>query len=175
MKYLTVLAVMILPAVLGARQAPDRTRPPQAGPPPVVRLPAIQKRQLSNGLPVWLVELHEVPVAQVSLLVLRGSADDAAGKFGVATLTAAMLQEGAGSRTSLELADAIDFLGADLTTTAGIDSSAVRLHVPVAHLADALLLMGDVALRPTFPSTYLYSSTLIRRLAAWAVQPRRLC
>ncbi len=151
MKHLTVLAVMILPAVLGARQAPDRTRPPQAGPPPVVRLPAIQKRQLSNGLPVWLVELHEVPVAQVSLLVLRGSADDAAGKFGVATLTAAMLQEGAGSRTSLELADAIDFLGADLTTTAGIDSSAVRLHVPVAHLADALLLMGDVALRPTFP------------------------
>ena len=142
---------MILPAVLGARQAPDRTRPPQAGPPPVVRLPAVQKRQLSNGLPVWLVELHEVPVAQVSLLVLRGSADDAAGKFGIATLTAAMLQEGAGSRTSLELADAIDFLGADLTTTAGIDSSAVRLHVPVAHLADALLLMGDIALRPTFP------------------------
>ena len=83
---------------LGAQQAPDRTRPPQAGPPPALHLPTIQKRQLSNGLPVWLVELHEVPVAQVNLVVLRGSADDPAGKFGVATLTAAMLEEGAGAR-----------------------------------------------------------------------------
>jgi zinc protease len=147
-------ALLVFTAALGA-QAPDRTRPPQAGPPPTVHLPTIQKQQLSNGLPVWLVELHEVPVAQVNLVVLRGSADDPAGKFGIATLTAAMLQEGAGTRSSLELADAIDFLGADLTTTAGIDSSAVRLHVPVARLADALPLMADVALRPTFPKEEL--------------------
>ncbi len=144
-------ALSVLTATLGA-QAPDRTRPPQAGPPPAVQLPTIQKRQLSNGLPVWLVEAHEVPVAQVNLVVLRGSADDPAGKFGVATLTASMLLEGAGTRSSLELADAVDFLGADLTATAGIDSSAVRLHVPVARLADALPLMADVALRPTFPT-----------------------
>jgi zinc protease len=148
-------AILVSATTLGAQQAPDRTRPPQIGPPPAVHLPTIQKRQLSNGVPVWLVELHEVPVAQVNLVVLRGSADDPAGKFGIATLTAAMLQEGAGSRTSLELADAIDFLGADVTTTAGIDSSAVRLHVPVARLADALPLMADVALRPTFPKEEL--------------------
>ena len=150
-RYLISAALLVFATTLGAQQAADRTRPPQLGPPPVVHLPTIQKRQLSNGLPVWLVELHEVPVVQVNLVVLRGSADDPAGKFGIATLTAAMLQEGTGSRTSLELADAIDFLGADLTTTAGIDSSAVRLHVPVARLADALPLMADVALRPAFP------------------------
>ena len=38
---------------------------------------------------------------------------------------------------------------------AGIDSSAVRLHVPVARLADALPIMADVALRPTFPQDEL--------------------
>ena len=147
----------LLAAILGlstarlAQQAPDRTRPPQIGPPPTVQLPTIQKRQLANGVPVWLVELHEVPVAQVNLVVLRGAANDPADKLGAATLTASMLLEGAGSRSSLELADAIDFLGADLTATAGFDSSAVRLHVPVARLADALPLMADVALRPTFP------------------------
>src|ERR1700693_6060256 len=106
---LTVVALFALSVGLGA-QAPDRTRPPQPGPPPVVHLPTIQKRQLSNGLPVWLVELHEGSVVQVNLVVLRGGADDPTGKFGIATLTAAMLQEGAGARTSLELADAIDFL-----------------------------------------------------------------
>src|SRR6202030_4181686 len=115
----------------------------------------IQKRQLSNGLPVWIVELHKVPVAQVNLVVFSGSTDDPAGKFGAASLAMAMLEEGAGSRSALEIADAVDFLGADLGAASGIDSSAVRLHVPVARLADALPILADVALRPTFPKDEL--------------------
>src|SRR6185295_2779690 len=124
---------------------------PQAGPPAPLRLPAIQKQRLSNGLPVWIVEMHEVPVAQVNLVVFSGTANDPPGKFGVASLTAAMLEEGAGSRSALEIADAIDYLGADLGATSSSDLSSVRLHVPVARLSDALTIMADVALRPTFP------------------------
>ena len=106
-----------LPSRLGA-QAPDRT--PSAGgrarrlP---LHLPTIQKRQLSNGLPVWLVELHEVPVVQVNLVVLRGSADDPTGKFGIASLDGGDAPGGRRHAPSLEMADAIDFLGADLATT----------------------------------------------------------
>ena len=110
----SIIAVLV--ASVGARRAgarphADRRAP---GPPPTLKLPAIQKRQLSNGLPVWIVELHEVPVAQVNLVVFSGSADDPPGKFGVTSLMAAMLEEGAGSRSALEIADAVDFLGADL-------------------------------------------------------------
>ena len=146
-----VVVAAICASIALTAQAPDRSHPPQPGPPAPLKLPAIQKQKLSNGLPVWIVELHEVPVAQVNLVVSSGTANDPPGKFGVASLTAAMLEEGAGGRSALELADAIDFLGADLGATSGIDSSAVRLHVPVARLADALPLMADVALRPTFP------------------------
>jgi predicted Zn-dependent peptidase len=146
---------LLVSGVAVSAQAPDRTAVPKTGAPPALHLPTIQKRQLSNGLPVWLVERHEVPVVQANLVVLRGSADDPTGKFGVASLTAAMLEEGAGTRTSLELADAVDFLGATLGATSGIDSSAVRLHVPVTRFADALPLMADVALRPTFPKDEL--------------------
>ena len=144
----TLIAASI---VSPAAQAPDRSKPPASGPPPALKLPAIQKRQLSNGLPVWLVELHEVPVVQVNLLVLGGSADDPPGKFGIASLMAGMLAEGAGSRNSLDIADAIDFLGADLSASAAVNSTGIRLHVPVARLADALPIMADVAQRPTFP------------------------
>ena len=136
---------------VGAQQAPDRTAAPKPGQAPSLKLPAIHKQTLSNGLPVWIVETHEVPVAQVNLVVYSGTANDPPGKFGVASLTAAMLEEGAGDRSALQLADAIDYLGADLGATSGIDSSAVRLHVPVARLAEALPIMADVALRPTFP------------------------
>jgi predicted Zn-dependent peptidase len=156
MKRLPAFAVTVaLAAASAAAQAPDRSRLPVSGPPPTLKLPAIQKRQLTNGLPVWIVGLHEVPVVQVSLLVTRGTGDDPHGKFGVASLTAAMLTEGAGSRSSLELADAIDFLGADLRAFAGVDSSAIRLHIPVARIAEALPLMADVAQRPTFPKEEL--------------------
>ena len=96
-----------------------------------------------------------MPVVQANLVVLSGSGDDPAGKFGVANLTAAMLVEGAGSRSALEIADAVDFLGADLVANGGSDGSAVRLHVPVARLAEALPIMADVALRPTFPNDEL--------------------
>ena len=152
---LILLLAAIVATAATAAQGPDRSKPPQAGPAPVLHLPAIQKRQLANGLPVWIAELHEVPVAQVNLLVFSGSADDPTGRFGLSNMTAAMLQEGAGSRSALEIADAIDLLGADLGTAGAIDSSVVRLHVPVARLADALPIMADVALRPTFPKEEL--------------------
>src|SRR5580765_8309795 len=138
-----------------AQQAPDRSHPPQPGPPAPLNLPKIQKQKLANGLPVWIVELHEVPVAQVNLVVLSGTANDPPGKYGIASLTAAMLAEGAGSRSALEIADAIDFLGADLGAASTPDSMVVRLHVPVARLADALPIMADVALKPTFPKEEL--------------------
>jgi predicted Zn-dependent peptidase len=154
MRY-TVALVIALVTSLAAQQAPDRTHPPEPGATPTLRLPAIQKQKLSNDLPVWIVEMHKVPVAQVNLVVLSGTSEDPAGKYGVANMTAAMLEEGAGSRNSLEIADAIDFLGADLNAGAAVDSSGVRLHVPVARLADALSVMGDVVERPTFPNDEL--------------------
>lgn len=138
-----------------AQQAPDRNALPKPGGAPSLKLPSIQKRQLANGLPVWIVELHDVPVVQVNLAILTGSADDPANKYGVARMTSAMLMNGAGKRSALEIADAIDFIGADLAATCGPDAAAVRLHVPVARLAEAVAIMADVALRPTFPTAEL--------------------
>ena len=152
MRHALLAALVLFGAVVSAQQPPDRTHPPNPGAPPTLNLPPIQKRQLSNGMPVWIVELHDVPVAQVNLLVANGAAADPPRRFGIASMTAAMLEQGAGSRSALEIADAVDFLGADLSAGSGVDSSVVRLHVPVARLADALPIMADVALHPTFPS-----------------------
>jgi predicted Zn-dependent peptidase len=149
--FVTCVFCVLAVGLAAGQQRPDRSKPPALGAAPTVMLPPIQKRMLSNGLPVWVVEAHKVPLVQVNLVVMAGSGDDPAGKFGVANLTAAMLDEGAGSRSALEIADAIDFLGADLATTSSSDASAVRLNVPIARLRDALPIMADVALRPTFP------------------------
>ncbi len=152
----TLVAVMVACAVATAvAQKPDRSKPPAIGPAPSLKLPAIQKQKLSNGLSVWIVEHHEVPLAQVNLIVRSGSAADPIGKFGVGSLAAAMLDEGAGTRSALDLADALEFLGANLSTTSSFDYSAVRMSVPTSKLGDALPLMADVAMRPTFPESEL--------------------
>jgi len=148
---LLILILSLTP--IAAQQAPDRSKAPVPGPAPALKVPQIQKRTLANGLPVWIVEMHEVPVVDVMLIVKSGTAADPTGKYGLASFTAAMLDEGAGSRDALTLADAVDFLGATLSTGSSFDASSVRLHTPVARLDAALPLMADVALRPTFADT----------------------
>ncbi len=147
----------LLVAVTGvtAQQAPDRSKPPALGPLPALKLPAVEKRTLSNGLPVWIMGVHKVPTVHLELTVRAGTGVDPAGKFGLASLTADLIDEGAGTRSALELADAVDFLGAELSASAASDATFVDLHVPVARLADALPLMADVVAHPTFPEAEL--------------------
>jgi predicted Zn-dependent peptidase len=130
---------------------PDRSAPPAVGPPPRLQLPAVQRHALGNGLRVWVIERHNVPTAQVMLVVRSGSAEDPAGKYGLASFTAAMLTEGAAGKGSLAIADELDFLGADLSASSSFDATLVSLSVPVARLAPALTVMADVVVRPDFP------------------------
>ena len=153
---LAALACALLLGIsIAAQGQVDRSKPPAVGPTPQLKLPAIQKSTLSNGVPVWLVEAREVPMVQITLVLKAGASEDPSGKFGLASLTAAMLDEGAGTRSALEIADEIEFLGASLGTSSSFDASAVRLGVPVARLSPALTVMADVALRPTFPEAEL--------------------
>jgi predicted Zn-dependent peptidase len=95
-------------------------------------------------------------LVQVNLVIMSGNGDDPAGLFGLANLTAAMLDEGAGNRSALELADSVEFLGASLSTSSTFDSSSIRLNVPVDAAAGGAAADGGCsALRPTFPEKEL--------------------
>jgi predicted Zn-dependent peptidase len=144
-----------LPAQTASNAKPDRSKPPALGPVRPLKLPPVQKLQLANGLPVLLVELHEVPVVQLNVVARAGAGADPRDKPGLASLTANLLDEGAGSRSALQIADELDYLGADLQTRAGWDATTVALHVPLKRLAAALPIFADVVLRPTFPAAEL--------------------
>ena len=76
---LASLVVVLLGSVTTFTQTkPDRSHPPSLGPTPRLTMPPIEKRTLANGLPVWIVEQHEVPLAQVNLVIHAGSGDDPA-------------------------------------------------------------------------------------------------
>jgi predicted Zn-dependent peptidase len=133
----------------------DRSHPPSPEPPRPLALPPAQRFTLANGLPVFVIGRHKVPTAEVLLVVRSGAAADPLDRTGTASVTADMLDEGAGGKDALALADAIEFLGATIRTGASWDYSTVSLSVPTARLEAALGLMADVALRPDFPATEL--------------------
>jgi zinc protease len=148
------LAGLLVAVSIVAVSGQARGRRPDAGSSSGLT-PVILKRQLSNGLPVWIVEQHELPVVQMSLQVLTGIDAEPIGKYGIGSLTAAMLTQGAGSRSAAEIANALDALLANLSASSGVDSSSLQLYVPAERLADALPLMADVSQRPTFPKQEL--------------------
>ncbi len=136
-------------------QVPDRSRPPALAEPPRLELPPVQEFTLSNGLRVLMMEKHQVPLVQINVLVKAGSANDPADRIGLASLTADMMDEGAGDRDALAFADAVDFLGAQLSVRAGTHAITASLFTPVSKLNEALPLLTDVVLHPRFPADEL--------------------
>jgi zinc protease len=172
----TAVFSALLAAASTVAQVPDRSKPPVPGPPPELHLPQAAKLQLSNGVPVRFVERHKVPLVEV-LVVLRGGASaDPAGRPGLASLTASLLERGAGSRSALEISDLADYLGADLSFGADWDTTTVGLNVPVARLPEALGLLSDLVRNPTFPPDELerVRDELLTEMLQWRDDPEEL-
>ena len=128
------------------------TTPPRPQGAPAVDLPEPQRMRLPNGLTVMYVRQAELPVVS-AVLVTRGagSAEEPVELTGLASFTAGMLDEGAAGMDALALANALDLLGASLSTGAGTDAAQANLYVLKQNFPQALQLMANVVTRPDFP------------------------
>lgn len=129
----------------------DRTIRPAPQKTPRVELPNIQKSTLKNGLSVWLVQHRELPLVAANLVFQSGSDRDPLEKPGLASMTADVLDEGTKTRNALEIADALESIGANLGVRSGTDGSFVTLNTLTRHLDKALDVFADVVVNPTFP------------------------
>jgi predicted Zn-dependent peptidase len=123
---------------------PEPAQPAPFTPP----VPAHYKRP--NGMEVWLLERHALPIVSMQLVVPAGAAHDPEGKGGLAATTANMLDEGAGKRGPLELSRDLDRLGATLSTGAYADYGYAQLTVLKKNLGPAAEIFGDVVSKPQF-------------------------
>ncbi len=140
-------------------QTPDpepwRAKPPKAEPASAFLAPVPQRMTLPNGLTVLVVEQHKLPVVAANLVVLSGSDANPPDKPGLASFTADMLDEGTGKRSTLELADDIAQIGAQLSSASSSDSSSVSVRVLKKNIDPAFELLSDVALDPAFAQNEL--------------------
>ncbi|MFL5308766.1 MAG: M16 family metallopeptidase [Polyangia bacterium] len=130
--------------------APFREQAPAAGPEQPYHPPHWTRFKLKNGLEVFLVEFHDLPLVDFNLVVKTGSAANPGDKAGLADLTARMLVEGTKSRGALEIADQVASLGATLLTGSSWEASSAGLSTLTKNLDAALGIFGDVVQNPAF-------------------------
>jgi zinc protease len=107
---------------------------------------------LANGLTLILYERRSMPIVAANLVIKTGSDANPVEKAGLANFVAAMLDEGAGTRGALQIADEVSRLGATLTTGSSMDATTVGGRSLSKNFGPLLDLMADVGLRPTFPA-----------------------
>jgi len=145
------LEVKPFPDYQTATRGADRSKLPKPGTPPDAKFPNLERATLSNGLKIVLAERPSVPQVRFDLLLDAGFAADQSAEPGTANMTLAMLDEGTQRRTSLQISDELQRLGATLTAFSRLDYSSVTLDALKENLDPSLALFADVVLNPSFP------------------------
>jgi zinc protease len=150
-----VLNVVPTPVYKVASTGVDRKKIPETGAPAALKLPQPARTKLSNGLDVVVVERHNAPVVDFTLIADAGFAADSQAKPGTARLATLMLQEGTKTRSSLEIAERAESIGATLGVGSSLDRSYLSMNALSNRLGESLDLYTDLLLNPTFPAREL--------------------
>jgi zinc protease len=151
-----VALVSVLSAAIAIQHASGQARnwpterPPKPLAPRGVKFPAYTTRTLPNGLQVVVVRHHEQPAVSLRLIVRAGSAHDPENKPGVASLTAAVLDQGTPAKNAKQIAETIDNVGGALGVGAGTDLSFVNVLVMKDSFELALNLASEIVRNPAF-------------------------
>lgn len=146
---LIALAVLA-PAAAGQIANWPTERPPRPLQPRNVTFPPYEVRTLANGLRVVVVLHHEQPAVSMRVLVGVGSAQDPQGRTGVAGLAASLLDQGTTTRSSQQIADQVDQIGAALGVGSGSDLTFINAVAMKDSFGPVLELVADVARNPAF-------------------------
>jgi predicted Zn-dependent peptidase len=125
---------------------------PTPGTPRPYDFPSVARATLDNGLTILVADLPGRPLVSATVVVPVGAADEPPVEGGSAILAARALTEGTERYDAIGLTEAAERLGASLHAEAGWDATSVGVDVPSARLPQAMELLAEVLLRPTFPS-----------------------
>ena len=150
MKKFSIFSLLTFFLFFSATAELDRSQRPEPGPAPEIQLGEFESFELDNGLQVIVVENRQVPVVSFQLSldidpVFEGDAK------GYVSLAGSLMSEGTTNRSKQEIDQAIDFIGANLSTSSrGMFASSLTRH------QDVLLdLMTDILYNPSFPEEEL--------------------
>ncbi|MGZ8554425.1 MAG: M16 family metallopeptidase [Chitinophagaceae bacterium] len=113
------------------------------------KLPAYQKFTLKNGLTIYLMEQHEVPMINVSVILPAGAIYDG-DKAGLAALTASSLKHGTKNYPKAKLDEELDFIGASVSTYANKESAGLAAEFAAKDKDKVLAMLNELLTAPVF-------------------------
>ena len=113
--------------------------------------PQIEPVKLSNGMEVYLLEDHELPLFKVFALVRTGSVYEPDDKLGCAELTGVVMRTG-GTRTMSgnEINEKLEFIAGSVETSIGREVGAASLSVLKKDMEVGIKIFAEVLMYPIF-------------------------
>jgi len=135
-----------------------------------ITLPAVEKLQLDNGVPVYVINEGEQEVVKIELMFKAGKWFEE--KNLVADLANRMLREGTSKHNSKQIADAFDFYGANFDTGAGFETASITLYSLSKHVDQLLPLLQEVTTDSVFPQ-HEFETIITNRKQRLAVELKK--
>ena len=114
-------------------------------------IPKADRVTLENGVVVYLMEDHELPLVNMTAYVRTGSIYEPADKLGLAGLTGSVIRSGGTETLTPEKLDAeLEFMASGVESGIGNEMGTVSLTTLARNLDRTLELFVDVMRRPAF-------------------------
>jgi len=136
------------PAASAQKHADPRT---MTFPPLKFQIPKAERVQLKNGMVVYLLEDHELPIVNLTVYLNAGSIYEPADKVGLASLTGSVLRSGGTLATPPDKLDReLEFMASSIESSINADNASVSLSTLTRNLDRTLALFAEVMMQPAF-------------------------
>jgi predicted Zn-dependent peptidase len=149
---------------------------PAVSPSPGLDFPDVETATLRNGVKLYVARRTTVPTVQVAVSFDAGMAGDRKDRLGLSSLMLSLLEAGTTSRTTLQIAEEQERLGANISTGQSMDRTTIGLFALKANLGASLDLLQDVVRNPAFLPSEIERLRAIQLtgIAAEKTQPQGL-
>ena len=116
-----------------------------------VEVPEVRQMTLANGMRLFLLEDHELPLVNISVRIRTGSIYEPAEKIGLASITGEVMRTGGtASKTGDEIDEELEAIAASVETGIGLNSGSASMSVLKRDLDKGLSILADVLMNPAF-------------------------
>jgi zinc protease len=110
---------------------------------------------MANGLKVVVFEQKKLPIVSYRLIFKSGDVNDNSDSIGMMSAMTNQINQGTKNRTSKQIAEAVEKLGATLFASTSSDNTTVAASALTMYNSEILNLMADIVLNPIFPANEL--------------------
>jgi predicted Zn-dependent peptidase/outer membrane lipoprotein-sorting protein len=149
--FLTILIITIITTgsfILYAQKTHEDIKYPKLR---KIEIPEVERRILSNGMVLFLLEDHRLPLINARILVKTGSIFEPADKVGLAGITGEVLRTGGTkSKTGEEIDEELENIAASVETSIGMNSGYATMSTLKEDVDRGLNILADILMNPAF-------------------------